>query len=160
MASSSQLILAGRVLVVLLLALAGGQDAAAAARRFKPSSPALCSHRAQHGQHARRFQQRRAPTSSSAGEWTHGCVAAQWTHGCVAAQLFLSETTVDAFGRVETISWSPRAFIYHSFLTHAEADWIVKLAEAKVRTRMLALQQAAAWSGTPTCLHACTRHTR
>lgn len=35
--------------------------------------------------------------------------------------------------RIETISWKPRAYIYHNFLSQDEADYIVKLVEKKVR---------------------------
>ena len=33
---------------------------------------------------------------------------------------------------IETISWSPRAYVYHSFLTHAEVDHMIGLVEQKV----------------------------
>jgi ribonuclease BN (tRNA processing enzyme) len=36
--------------------------------------------------------------------------------------------------RIETVSWSPRAYIFHNFLSHAEADHIVELVEGSVST--------------------------
>lgn len=33
---------------------------------------------------------------------------------------------------VETLSWSPRAFLFHNFLTHEECDRIIALAEPKL----------------------------
>jgi len=35
--------------------------------------------------------------------------------------------------RVEVISWSPRAFIYHNFLSDSEISHMVQLVEDKVR---------------------------
>jgi hypothetical protein len=32
------------------------------------------------------------------------------------------------------VSWSPRAYIFHNFLSHAEADHIVELVEGSVST--------------------------
>ena len=40
--------------------------------------------------------------------------------------------------RVETISWAPRAFVHHKFLTHAECDHLIRLGERRVRCRPLA----------------------
>lgn len=34
--------------------------------------------------------------------------------------------------RVQVLSWSPRAFVYHNFLTDAEAAHIIKLAAPQV----------------------------
>lgn len=34
--------------------------------------------------------------------------------------------------RIETISWQPRAFIYHGFLSHAECDHLQELAKQRV----------------------------
>jgi hypothetical protein len=35
--------------------------------------------------------------------------------------------------RIETISWSPRAFVYHNFLSKEEVDHIVGIVEKLVR---------------------------
>ncbi|KAG1656801.1 hypothetical protein FOA52_011837 [Chlamydomonas sp. UWO 241] len=34
---------------------------------------------------------------------------------------------------IETIAWRPRAFIYHSFLTHAECDHVIRLAKWRLQ---------------------------
>ena len=36
--------------------------------------------------------------------------------------------------RVETISWKPRAYIYHNFMSEEECDHIVELARPLVMT--------------------------
>ena len=40
-------------------------------------------------------------------------------------------------GRVEPISWQPRAFVYHHFLSDEECDHIVSLAKPQVRIPVL-----------------------
>lgn len=35
--------------------------------------------------------------------------------------------------RIETISWSPRAFIYHNFLSEAECDHLTDIGNKRVR---------------------------
>ena len=35
--------------------------------------------------------------------------------------------------RIETVAWEPRAFVYHNFLTDAEADHLMKLGSQRVR---------------------------
>ena len=35
--------------------------------------------------------------------------------------------------RIETISWKPRAFVYHNLLTMAEVDHLVKIGSQRVR---------------------------
>jgi len=37
-----------------------------------------------------------------------------------------------ASARIETISWRPRAYIFHNFLSQEEANHVVKLVESKV----------------------------
>jgi hypothetical protein len=34
--------------------------------------------------------------------------------------------------RIETVSWRPRAYVYHNFLTQEEANHVVKMVENKV----------------------------
>lgn len=54
------------------------------------------------------------------------------------AQAHTKSTTVPADSGdvgapwIETISWVPRAFIYHGFLSHAECDHLIGLALPKV----------------------------
>ncbi len=38
--------------------------------------------------------------------------------------------------RIETISWSPRAFVYHNFLTQEECDHLVKIGQQRVRAHV------------------------
>jgi prolyl 4-hydroxylase len=47
-------------------------------------------------------------------------------------------------GRIETISWSPRAFIYHNFLSREEVDHVVGLVEKLVRGGAAAAAATAA----------------
>jgi prolyl 4-hydroxylase len=39
--------------------------------------------------------------------------------------------------RIETISWRPRAYVFHNFLSQEEADHIVTLVESKVGLGLL-----------------------
>jgi hypothetical protein len=45
----------------------------------------------------------------------------------------VAQAALDGSPFIETISWSPRAFVYHNFLTHAECNHLVNKGEKKVR---------------------------
>jgi hypothetical protein len=47
---------------------------------------------------------------------------------------------------VETISWKPRAFVYHNFLSHAECDHLVSLGEQRVRACVRAWLRSWLWA--------------
>lgn len=70
--------------------------------------------------------------------------AAAVTDPTVACLTFLL-TTVDHKQRIETISWSPRAFIYHNFLSPEEVEHMLSLVEKQVRLRFVCWCLSGGW---------------
>ena len=87
----------------------------------------------------------KCPDSLSDWEVNRGWIA------CVLALLPHS-----FFSRVQTISWKPRAQVYHNFLSDREARHILNLSRYQVCVRVCVCGACVSWSAVNHVLTACT----
>lgn len=56
-----------------------------------------------------------------------------WGDGTAGKKLTAAGSNEDKVRWIELVSWQPRAFVYHNFLTHEECDHIIRLAAPQMR---------------------------
>lgn len=81
------------------------------------------------------FRPRRTVTGRSRGKYWRPSQSRMKAHAYAQAEPRLAADLLLGC-RVETISWSPRAFVYHNFLTQEECDHLVKIGQQRVRAHV------------------------